>query len=152
MALARHFASLHWQELDGTCEQALLHYGWPGNVRELRHSIERAATLASNGCLHAIDIVHAIDLGLPEEDFALINPLAGGFERVLEGLAIAGWNADRAARSLGIGRTTLFRRLKGRGFTLRGAREYHESRYGTGTRGTLAPISSDGDQLSDCPA
>ncbi len=136
MTLARHFAGLHGQALDGTCEQAPMHYGWPGTMRELRHTIERAATLASHGCLHAIDIVCSTDLGLPAE--APFGPATDpDRERVLHSLARAGWNVGRAAGLLRVGRATIFRRRKGWGLSVAAARESHESRYGIETPGTL---------------
>ncbi len=147
IALARHFAGLHGQALDGTCEQALLNYGWPGNVRELRHTIERAAILASNGCLHAIDIVRAIDLGLPAVSPAAVIP-GGDQERVLNALAVSGWNVRRAAGALRVGRATLFRRLKGWGMSVTTAREYHEARYGIETGETLVLDSPSSDLVT----
>lgn len=147
MALARHFAGLHGQRLDGTCEQALLHYGWPGNVRELRHTIERAAALASNGRLHAVDIVHAIDLGLPAPGAAACAA-GGDRDRVLHALAVSGWNVRRAAGALRVGRATLFRRLKGWGLSVAAAREYHESRHGIETGETLVVGSPSSDLVT----
>lgn len=125
----------------GPVKSALLHYGWPGNVRELRHTIERAAAFASNGRLHAIDIVHAIDLGLPIDDPVGVA-MEPDRERVLHSLAVAGWNVGRAAGLLRVGRATIFRRLKSWGLSVAAARESHESRYGIETPETLRTANS----------
>ena len=64
-----------------------------------------------------------------------LDPL---LDRILRGLALADWNVDRASGLLGLGRATVFRRLKAWGLSLAAARRYHESRYGLDTRDTPA--------------
>jgi PAS domain S-box-containing protein len=88
---------------------ALAKYDWPGNVRELRNALERAMILARGG---AIDLEH-----LPPE---LRGAVPGGsserlddVERnhILRVLEAAQGNRTRAAEILGIGRSTLKRKL-----------------------------------------
>lgn len=54
---------------------------------------------------------------------------------LLERLASEGWNAARAAAAMGIGRSTLFRRLKSFGISIQATRESYQS-----------PIDSDLDE------
>jgi two-component system response regulator FlrC len=43
-------------------ERKLLEYAWPGNARELTNIVQRAAWLATGGCIHAADL----DMGVGE--------------------------------------------------------------------------------------
>jgi DNA-binding NtrC family response regulator len=95
----------------------MLAYDWPGNVRELENSIERASALSSGPCLQTADLPTAVQN-------AQIHPSAPSpANRIipiaeLEKQAILGTidqlNGDKlmAARLLGIGKTTLYRKLK----------------------------------------
>ncbi len=102
-------------------ESFLRSYYWPGNVRELRNMIERAMLLNRSGILKMEDLsLNPIDLRCPEppEDHAqfkvLLNPAQG--ENLLQqaqrqlieqALEMTGNNRSRAARLLGIPRTSL---------------------------------------------
>jgi two-component system response regulator HydG len=122
LPLARHFVrrlaqklELPGLRLDASALDALLDYQWPGNVRELENALERASVL-SQGSLITRD-------GLPNEVLRRAASLApeeraerslGEVERehiqfVLES---TGQNRSQAARILGIGPTTLWRKLK----------------------------------------
>ncbi|MBN2620162.1 sigma-54-dependent Fis family transcriptional regulator [candidate division WOR-3 bacterium] len=82
-------------------------YPWPGNIRELKHIVERAAILSES---YYINIEH---LGLPI--------VAKGKQKSLDQLqeqeirtvlTECGGNVTRAARVLGVGRATLYRKLR----------------------------------------
>jgi len=90
-------------------------YAWPGNVRELRNVLERALIL------HDVDVLHAEHL--PLQATVEAQPVAAGGpvlrpladverEHVLRVLDACGGHRQRAAETLGIGRATLFRKLK----------------------------------------
>ena len=89
-------------------------YAWPGNVRELGNAVEHAVILARGG---EVDVEH-----LPEELIAGDAPLARAArlrpladverEHVLAVLDACGGNQVEAARVLGIGRNTLWRKLR----------------------------------------
>jgi two-component system response regulator HydG len=93
-------------------------YDWPGNVRELESCLERACTMSSG------PILRLADLPSPVQDAPLNGPrtLANGVRVVplarMEKQAILSTidqlNGDKllAARLLGIGKTTLYRKLK----------------------------------------
>ena len=113
-------AKLTRQPLVLTAEalRALQAYAWPGNVRELRNVLERAAILTPTG--------QPLDLdGLPLEvqlaASAPVGPATDDDERSLRRveeqhirriLLEAGGNKTEAARVLGIGLTTLYRKVQ----------------------------------------
>ncbi|MFZ0086859.1 MAG: sigma-54 dependent transcriptional regulator [Candidatus Acidiferrales bacterium] len=93
----------------------LMAYDWPGNVRELENAIERAVALGSGPLLHAGDLPTNLQYGtgerLPQNDELL--PLEELERRaILRALREAGGDKLAAARMLGIGKTTLYRKLK----------------------------------------
>ncbi|HWG59835.1 MAG TPA: sigma-54 dependent transcriptional regulator [Candidatus Acidoferrales bacterium] len=93
----------------------LIAYDWPGNVRELENAIERAVALGSGPILHVGDLPSNLQYGssarLPQADELL--PLEELERRaILRALREAGGDKLAAARLLGIGKTTLYRKLK----------------------------------------
>jgi DNA-binding NtrC family response regulator len=79
-------------------------YDWPGNVRELRHVIERAAILSDS---HHIRAEH---LGLPKIKAKSLSQLQEDeINRVVKECE---GNISKAAKILGVGRATLYRRLR----------------------------------------
>jgi DNA-binding NtrC family response regulator len=93
----------------------MMAYDWPGNVRELENAIERAIALGSGPILHAGDLPTNLQYGtgerLPQKDELL--PLDELERRaILRALREAGGDKLAAARMLGIGKTTLYRKLK----------------------------------------
>ncbi|MBL6613663.1 MAG: sigma-54-dependent Fis family transcriptional regulator [Reyranella sp.] len=90
-----------------------LRYRWPGNVRELRNCLERMVLLATDPIL-GLDLLPTAIL---EDESPCGLPLAStirGAERhtVLAAIRREGGNLSRAARSLGIARTTLYRHIR----------------------------------------
>jgi two-component system response regulator HydG len=107
--------------------RAMMRHDWPGNVRELENSVERACALSSGPVLRLGDLPTQLQQqGLESRRTAdqLGEPVAeGGTPEVqtladLERRAILGairtLNGDKlqAAKLLGIGKTTLYRKLK----------------------------------------
>jgi len=93
----------------------LMAYDWPGNVRELENAIERAVALGSGPILHVGDLPSNLQYGtgerLPQNDELL--PLEELERRaILRALRESGGDKLAAARLLGIGKTTLYRKLK----------------------------------------
>jgi two-component system, NtrC family, response regulator HydG len=118
-ALARGVAA---RRLAPDALRQLLGYRFPGNVRELAGLVERAATLARGDLIRVEDLpdrVHKDRSGdgvtgtvagaQRDEDWATLEELEDGYIRRV--LAFTGGNKQRAARILGIGRKTLYRRL-----------------------------------------
>jgi DNA-binding NtrC family response regulator len=93
----------------------LMAYDWPGNVRELENAIERAMTLATGPVLHVSDLPSNLQYSasdrLPQNDELL--PLDELERRaIMRALRESGGDKLAAARMLGIGKTTLYRKLK----------------------------------------
>ena len=93
----------------------LMAYDWPGNVRELENAMERAIALGSGPILHAGDLPTSLQYGtgehLPQNDELL--PLEEMERRaILRALRESGGDKLAAARILGIGKTTLYRKIK----------------------------------------
>jgi two-component system response regulator HydG len=100
--------------------KAMLAYDWPGNVRELENCLERTCAFTSGPLIHVPDLPPAIA--------STVSPASGNgnghagnrivpmaeLEKQTILSAIAELNGDKlqAARLLGIGKTTLYRKLK----------------------------------------
>jgi transcriptional regulator with PAS, ATPase and Fis domain len=94
----------------------LLRYDWPGNVRELENVIERAVALTLTDSIISDDLpLHIQGKKIP---YAPAHPIQEStlaeIEKsyVLEVLQNKEWNQKAACKTLGISKTTLWRRLK----------------------------------------
>ena len=101
--------------ISGEAMRRLIAYDWPGNVRELENAIEHAAALGSGPVLHMGDLPSNLQYPtterVPEKDEIL--PLEELERRaILRTLRETGGDKLSAARMLGIGKTTLYRKLK----------------------------------------
>jgi len=97
--------------------QFLKHQDWPGNVRELKHLMEKAAILIEDTIIDIDDIEAIIgkeERGLTGVDKTEIDEAKIKFERehILSILNKTGWHITKAAKMLGIDRSTLFRKMK----------------------------------------
>ena len=93
----------------------LIAYDWPGNVRELENAIERAVALGSGPMLSVADLPSNLQYPSPERvpEKDEILPLEELERRaILRTLRETGGDKLSAARMLGIGKTTLYRKLK----------------------------------------
>jgi two-component system response regulator HydG len=93
----------------------LIAYDWPGNVRELENAIERAVALGSGPIVHVGDLPSSLQYSTsdraPERNEIL--PLEELERRaILKTLRETSGDKLAAARMLGIGKTTLYRKLK----------------------------------------
>lgn len=115
------FTERFFGERDSACtisEEAmrrLMDYDWPGNVRELENAIERAVALASSEVLDVNDLPLnvAFPTGhhLPNSDEVLsLEELER--RTILQALSETGGDRLAAARRLGIGKTTIYRKLE----------------------------------------
>ena len=100
--------------------KAMLAYDWPGNVRELENCLERTYAFTSGPLIHTPDLPPEI-ASLPQQEISTGN--GNGSSRILSIAelekrtilhAISELHGDKlqAARLLGIGKTTLYRKLK----------------------------------------
>ena len=104
--------------LDTSAFNALLNYTWPGNVRELKNTIKRAVALSSGSVLGSDDIFFVptaverpgkIHLKRPPEK----STLEDSQRDIIRGALVNNnWNFSKTSKQLGIGRTTLWRKVK----------------------------------------
>ena len=106
----------------------LLAYDWPGNVRELENCLERAAAMSSSQLLNVCDLPPQIRNSNPQ-----VVPITAGTKARIQTLselekqaivsALNQLDGDKlmTAKMLGIGKTTLYRKLKEYGITDRWA-------------------------------
>ena len=121
-ALAEHFLARAARKLGRALRlspeavERLLRYPWPGNVRELENAIERAAILARRDTITPEDLPPHVSAGLqlgPSPALPRQTTLAEAERiQILQTLERFGRNHSGAAEALGIGRTTLWRKLK----------------------------------------
>jgi DNA-binding NtrC family response regulator len=103
------------REISEDAMRRLMAYDWPGNVRELENAIERAVALGSGPIVSVADLPSNLQYPTteraPEKDELL--PLEELERRaILRTLRETGGDKLAAARMLGIGKTTLYRKLK----------------------------------------
>lgn len=95
-----------------------MRYSWPGNVRELRNAIENMVLLARHDVLDVEDIPETVKREQTSEGGGGGYELAGRSMAEIERAAIrvtlelVGGNRQKAAKVLGIGERTLYRKIK----------------------------------------
>jgi len=124
--LVDHFiqelGSEHGRDVRGITPEArtaLVRYDWPGNVRELRNVVENMVLLARSDVLTEDDLPEAVREGThkPGAGYPLAGRSLEEVERDLieANLELAGGNRQKAAKILGIGERTLYRKIKAYG-------------------------------------
>jgi two-component system response regulator HydG len=116
------FTTSHEKPIRGytpTVRRILTNYAWPGNVRELRNVVESMVVIDHDGMIDIED--------LPDDLTGAITPMADDVVRdgligktmldiekhfIAETLRAAGGNREEAAKTLGIGERTLYRKIK----------------------------------------
>ena len=93
----------------------LMAYSWPGNVRELENCIQRAVSLGSGPFVQIQDLPSSLlyHLGATASTRQELSTLET-MERqaICQALKATGGDRVRAAQVLGIGKTTIYRKLK----------------------------------------
>src|SRR5271167_3702043 len=100
--------------------RSMLTYDWPGNVRELENCVERACTTCSFSTIHLADLPTTLRnfQAYPKPDASGSEPEAitplDQIEKwaILHAIELLKGDKLQAARRLGIGKTTLYRKLK----------------------------------------
>ena len=116
--------------------ELLKHYHWPGNVRELENLIERIVILKGEGIVSFEDLPDKIRDTIPAsvtesnltaaglmstdhlpEKGVSFNHVVNSFENnlILQALDRTHWNRNKAAKLLGLNRTTLVEKIKKKG-------------------------------------
>jgi DNA-binding NtrC family response regulator len=96
----------------GESIEKLKSYPWPGNVRELRHTIEKAVILSDSVNIQPEDFAFGqedlhFDLAIPRMKLEEMEQ-----KMIMLALRNNNWNIAEAARELGIGRQTLYRKIE----------------------------------------
>jgi|Deesub1362B_J571_1020462.scaffolds.fasta_scaffold02490_3 transcriptional regulator with PAS, ATPase and Fis domain len=127
LPLSEYFAQRYAEKLKkritgftDRAKQLLLSYHWPGNVRELENAIERAVALAVGHQIHASDLPETLREGRIEGILRTASARAKSMkeieaEVIRAYLELYGWDYERVAEVLEIGRTTLWRKMKAYG-------------------------------------
>ena len=117
--LAEFFLSQYSQKyakgkikLSKSTERLLKSYHWPGNVRELRHALERAVIMSESNVLEPDKLL--LTVKLPTK----VNNGQGSLniedlekQAIIQSLKLHKGNVSLAAKELGFGRTTLYRKM-----------------------------------------
>lgn len=120
----RQFAGRHGKQIRGMSPAArrkLLVFDWPGNVRQLRNVVESMVVVDYDGLLDVDDLPEEFS-GSPEPAgadsgsslTALVGRPLSDVEKlfVAETLRLTAGNREEAAKMLGIGERTLYRKIK----------------------------------------
>lgn len=102
------------KRLDASAVKTLKHHNWPGNIRELRNVIQLAAGNVEGNVITSSDL--SISRSSPEvSDSLLLRDPKVEKQRIVDALTQCDGNITRAAKLLGIGRTTLVYKTKQHG-------------------------------------
>jgi transcriptional regulator with GAF, ATPase, and Fis domain len=119
LLLARHFLDRFSKIQNKTVKdfstevmRRLLDYSWPGNVRELENTIEHAVVLAKGEQIQVSDLPSAFLIAKTPVSDKAASLEETEKQHLIEVLEKYQWNKKKAARILGIGRSTLYVKLK----------------------------------------
>jgi two-component system, NtrC family, response regulator HydG len=114
-ALAAHFARIYARKynkpepgFNAAAARKLKQYHWPGNVRELRHMIERLVIMSEGGTLQ-LDELPISAPSAPEPSSLNLEVLEK--QAIQKAISLHQGNLSKAAQSLGLSRTTLYRKM-----------------------------------------
>ena len=95
-------------------EQAALHYPWHGNVRELRNRVERAVALGLDEWIMPADLFPTTERSASRANLESLEDVRQDAERrhILRALQTANGEIGTASKILGIGRTTLWDKMR----------------------------------------
>jgi DNA-binding NtrC family response regulator len=125
-------AAKHHKEIDGIsseAQRALMAYHWPGNVRQLKNAVDLMVVLSQGPTIQVADLPEEIRAatGFGQTTAATVNVAssAGGGgnlggqplemiekEAIRKTLELVDGNREQAAKILGIGERTLYRKIK----------------------------------------
>lgn len=118
---ARHFTNVFAAKMDKPVKtiepgylELLRRHPWRGNIRELRNVVERSMIMASDGVLRAEDLPVELQHGAPASDDSTLPLSLRAIEKqhIARMLGHTSGNKTEAARLLGIGLTTLYRKIE----------------------------------------
>ncbi len=114
--LAKHKASQAGiTDVSDEAMARLMSYDWPGNIRELENCIQRVLALGSAPQARVVDLPSTIlyFVGKPASEPPVVATLRELEQRqILQALEATKGDRQRAAKLLGIGKTTIYRKIK----------------------------------------
>ncbi|HEY8746353.1 MAG TPA: sigma-54 dependent transcriptional regulator, partial [Tepidisphaeraceae bacterium] len=116
----RQATEKYHKEIEGMspdAQQALMSYSWPGNVRQLRNVIERMVVLSPSNTIGVETLPPEIrpaaaDVGGSMNNLVGISIEQAEKELIRNTLQLVNGNREQAAKILGIGERTLYRKIK----------------------------------------
>lgn len=119
LLLMSHFIEVFNKQLNKSVKsvssdvnKTFMEYKWPGNVRELQHTLEYAFILCNKSIITVDNLpsefgsTNAAEMQLGKE------MKSNERDAIVQALEKAGWNKAKAARLLGIDRTTIYQKIK----------------------------------------
>lgn len=105
-----------FKKISDDAQSELRHHSWPGNVRELKYLMERLAILIDKTDVDEDDIKSLLSV---DQKFRILGKMEiekarDSFEKeyLVSVLDRTGWRMSEAADSMGIDRSTLFRKMR----------------------------------------
>lgn len=104
--------------------EVLMTYKWPGNIRQLRNVLRYALALNDSGVITAFELPPEIKNQVDHNEQLAVGVVHGtncNFKQrteiiekneIIEALKEHKWNITEAAKSLGLGRATIYRKMK----------------------------------------
>lgn len=90
--------------------QLLMSWSWPGNIAELRQLVEQVVQRRAGQVVRPADLPDRMQHARPGRRMSLME--AAERDTIVAALRHAGGNRSQAAQALGIGRTTLYRKMQ----------------------------------------
>ncbi len=104
------------KKVTGNTMKKLQKYHWPGNIRELQHALERAIIMSEENTLQPSDFLFLVqksesnDVDFSEFDLETVEKMM-----IQKAISKHAGNISKAAKSLGLTRASLYRRLEKHG-------------------------------------
>ncbi len=117
--LADHFLSIFnkrlKKQIHGLSNEvinAFMNYSWPGNIRELEHAMEHGFVLCHGKTMMFDHLPVEIKEHFRKAKPVHLEKTTVNKDKVLQALNKTDWNKAKAARLLGIGRRTIYRKIE----------------------------------------
>jgi two-component system, NtrC family, response regulator HydG len=113
----KHFNTKFNKQIEAVSESVMhlfMNHSWPGNVRELEHAIEHAFVVCRNRVIEPENLPADFQRVANSEGFPETQTSQPGSEEeaIHQALQKTNWRREEAAKLLGMGRSTFFRKIK----------------------------------------
>lgn len=100
------------KSLSTDVHKIFVEYKWPGNIRELQHTLEYAFILCDKSILTIDNLPHDFEVPVSAGPNLKVEKDQNVRRAIVEALEKTDWNKAKAARLLGMGRTTLYMKIE----------------------------------------